>query len=281
MKIWEALIYAIVGGITELLPISFSGHSILFQHTFHLSSLYSGDGPFIRAGISVGIIIALYMIFRGETKESRLIMRRLRNDHSSRRRAQREDQALKTRVFIMTTVGMIPMFFSFLFLGKAEGIDNLLYVSGFYVLSGLILFFCTRGPVGTKGGWEATLYDTLLMALFRMGSVFPGMSAVGSSLCIGRARGLNNEMNIRFTYMMALAFEVVSVVFYLLRGIIVGNLYGRTIISVFVAVIVSAVVSFMALMTFRNMIRNNKLRSFMYYCFDVAAIAFIIAIING
>ncbi len=281
MKIWEAIIYAIVGGLTELLPISFSGHSILLQNTFHFSPLYSGDGPYVRAGISLGIIIALYMVLKGETRESRMVMEGMRNHHPHHRRARREEQALHTRVFLLTMIGVIPMLFSFIFLGKAEGIGNLTYITVFFVLNGLLILFCTRGTVGKRGAWDTYLYDTLLMGIFRMVSVFPGMSSVGTSLCIGRARGLNDDINIRFTYMMTLAFEVVSVLFYLFRGIFFGSFYGRTLISILIAVIISAIVAFLALITFRNMVMKNKLRSFMYYCFDAAAIAFIIAIING
>lgn len=281
MKIWEAIIYAIVGGLTELLPISFSGHSILLQNTFHFSPLYSGDGPYVRAGISLGIILALYMVFNGEARESRRILQGMRGNHPHHRKARQEEQALNTRVFLLTIIGVIPMLFSFIFLGRAESITQLKYITVFFVINALLIFFCTRGPVGKRGPWDTYLHDTLLMGLFRMVSVFPGMSSVGTSLCVGRARGLSDELNIRFTYMMTLVFQVVSVLFYMIRGILFGSFYGRTLISMLVAAIVSAIVSFLALITFRNMVKKNKLRSFMYYCFDAAAIVFIIAIING
>ena len=281
MKIWQAIIYAIVGGITELLPISFSGHSMVLQNTFHLSPLNAGDGPFIRAGISLGMIIALYLVFHRETRESRMLVRRMTSHSSRRRRAGREEQGLKIRVLLLTGFGLIPMLFSFLFLGKAEGITKSVYISAFFVVNGLLIFLCTRGPEGKRGEREVTLYDTILMGLLRMPSVFPGLSSVGTSLCIGRARGISNTLNIRITYMLTLAFQILSCVFYLFRGIFYGNFYGITILSLLVVVILSAVVAFLALLTFRNMMLKNKLRSFMYYCFDAAAISFIIAIING
>lgn len=281
MKIWEAIIYAIVGGFTELLPISFSGHSLLVQNVFHLSPLYSGDGPFVRAGISLGIFIALYMVFNREAKESGAIMRNLRSDNSRHRRARREEQEIKTRMFLLTIIGFIPMLFSFIFLGRAEGIGKLTYVSLFFVLNGLMILLCTRGAAGNRGEREVNLFDGIWIGLCRTVSVFPGLSSFGTSLCIGRVRGLNDGVNLRLAYMITMAFQPVSIAYYFLRGIIVGNFYGRTILSFLVAVLVSAGISLLSLATFKTVITKNKLRSFMYYCFDAAAIAFIIAIING
>ena len=39
MKIWEALIYGLVAGLTGLLPVSFSGHAAVLQDAFALSPL--------------------------------------------------------------------------------------------------------------------------------------------------------------------------------------------------------------------------------------------------
>lgn len=281
MKIWEAIVYAILGGITELLPISFLGHSSVFESIFHMSSLYGGDGLYIRAGISLGIVIALSMIFRQETKESRLIFRRLRSGSYRTRRAYREDQGLKTRVLLLSVIGFLPMLISFFFFRKAEHIGKLTYVAGLFAINGFLILICTRGPVGKKGERETNLYDMLLIGLFRMVSVFPGLSSVGTSLCVGRARGLSNSFNIRVTYMITLGFHIFSCVIYLFRGIFTGNLYGRTILSFLIAVALSAISAFFALITFRNLVLKNKLKSFMYYCFDAAAITFIVSIING
>lgn len=281
MKIWEAIIYAIIGGITEILPISFSGHSILFQNTFHMSPLYSGDGLFVRAGISIGIVIALSMVFKQETNESKLIFQRFGNSNSTTRKSRKEDQGLKTRILLLSIIGFLPMLCSFFFLGKAEGMGKLTYIAILFALNGLLIFICTRGPVGKRSERQATLYDMLIMGVSRMISVFPGLSSTGTSLCIGRARGLSNSFNIRITYMLTIAFQTIACVFYLFRGIFMGNFYGRTILSFVIAVLISTIAAFFVLVTFRNMVLKNKLKSFMYYCFDAGAIAFIIAIING
>lgn len=279
MKIWEAILYAIMGGLTELLPVSFVGHSLILQNAFHMSPISSADGSYIRAAICLGLVISLYMSFYHEAKDTKIVLRRIRSPR--RQSVNREKTQLKLRVILLSIFALIPMLLSFLFLRKAEGMNKLTIVSLLFALNGAIIFFCTRGTVGKREEREVTLFDTLLIGLIRMICVFPGLSGVGASLCIGRARGLSDRFNIRITYLLTLVFQIVACVFYLFCGILYGEFTGRTVLSCLFSVVISAAISYFALLYFRNMMQKNRLKSFVYYCIDVAAIAFIIAIING
>ncbi len=281
MKIWEVIVYALVGGITELIPVSFPAHSAILQNVFHMTSLATGEGPYIRAGICLGIVLALYMVFRDETKESKVLLRRMRNRNPRRRRVQDEDQGSRLRLILLVFFALIPMLFSFLFMGKAENNGSLIHITVFFVINGILLFICTWGPVGKREADDVTLYDSLLVGILRMASVFPGLSSVGTSLCVGRARGMSPGFNFLYTYMITLCFQVISCVFFLFRGIFLGSLSMGTVLSFVIAVAVSAVTAFFALLYFKNVVMKDKLKMFVYYCFDAAAIAFIIAIING
>lgn len=66
MKIWEALIYGLVAGLTGLLPVSFSGHAAVLQDAFALSPLTQGGGLYVRAAITLGLSAALVLAFPGE-----------------------------------------------------------------------------------------------------------------------------------------------------------------------------------------------------------------------
>ncbi len=281
MKIWEVIVYALVGGIAELIPVSFPAHSAMLQNVFHMTSLTTGEGIYIRAGICLGIVLALYMVFRDETKESRVLLRKMRSGTSRRRRGQNEEQGSNLRVVLLVLFALIPMLFSFLFMGKAETSGSLIHITIFFVINGILLFVCSRGPVGKRDADDVTLYDSLLIGILRTVSVFPGLSSVGTSLCVGRARGMSPAFNFRFTYMLTLCIQGISSVYFIFRGIFLGAFSFGTVLSFLIAVAVSSVSAFFALLYFKNVIIKDKLKMFVYYCFDAAAIAFIIAIING
>lgn len=280
MKIWEVIVYALVGGISELLPVSFSAHSTILEKVFHMSSLTTGEGIYIRAGICLGIVFALYMVFRDETKESRMLLRQMRSSNA-RRRARQQESHSGLRETLLVVFALIPMLFSLIFMGKAEANGNLIHITVFLVINGILLFVSTRGPVGKRGSEDVTLYDSLLVGVLRTVSVFPGLSSVGTSLCVGRIRGMSPAFNFRFTYMTTLCMQVICCLYFLVRGIAFGSFTFGTVLSFLIAVAVSAVSAFFALVYFKNVIMKDKLKMFVYYCFDAAAIAFIIAIING
>lgn len=66
MKIWEAIIYGIIGGLTEVLPVSFAGHAALLRGAFNLSSLNEGSGLYVRAAICLGVALAVLLAFINE-----------------------------------------------------------------------------------------------------------------------------------------------------------------------------------------------------------------------
>ena len=273
------ILYALVGGITELLPVSFPGHATILQKTFNIPTLLEGEGCYIRAAISLGTILAVYLSFFREARDSRMILRGIR----TRRPNQRTnlDAQLKIRVNLLAVFALIPMFVSFVFLRRAQSLTSLTWVSGLFLVNTLLLILCTRGPEGDREERDVTLFDTLLIGLFRMFAVFPGLSGVCASICIGRARGFSNRFNLRFTYLLTLVYEIGAFLFYLICAFRFGSFRAGLLLPCAMVTGISVVVGYFTLTYFRNMVMNNKLRSFTYYCIDAAAIAFIIAILNA
>lgn len=272
------ILYAVVGGITELFPVSFSGHAVILQSVFNIPGLIDREGAYIRAAISLGTILAIYLSFFHEARDNRITLRRIRR-RDPRRKTATEIQ-LELRVNLLAIIAVIPVLFSFLFFRKGQSITALSRVAGFFVLYTIFILLCTRGPVGQREERDITVFDSILVGLFRMLCVFPGLSAVGVSLCIGRARGFSNRFNLKFTYLLSLLFEIVSFIYYMIVAFRFGTFYGSLLIPCVLVALISAVVGYLTLTYFRNFFMGNKFRGISYYCVDVAAIACIIAIIN-
>jgi len=275
LKIWEAIIYGIFGGIAELLPISFSGHAVLLRNAFHMSSLTDGGGYFVRAAICIGVSLAIYLSFPMETK------RMLRMFGRRRVRPSQRPNRLQRRSFMLGCIAFFITLFSLFFLAAAERIERLLYVIVFFAVNAGILYLCCRGRVGKKDEKTVTLGDMVLIGIMRMLSVFPGMSALGSSVAIGRARGISLQYNVRIAYMLTLAYQAVVFVFYLIRGFAFGSFSTGIILPCLFALIFSAVFGYFAIQYFRYLLQRVKLKVFVFYCLEVAALAAILALINA
>ncbi len=279
MKIWEAIIYGIFGGAAELLPISFGGHSAVLCEIFTLSSLTQGGGYYVRAAISLGVMAAIVLSFSAETLSfgrELLLMSGLKH----RRRGQRTNPLLCRSIFL-GFFALVPMLCSFVFTAAAERITRLLIIALLFVLNGLVIFLCCRRRVGRKNEKTVLLSDTLLIGFARMLSVFPGLSSVGSSMAVARARGLSQRYALRLTYLLTLCYEAAAFLYYLIRAFCYGSFTAGIILPVLLAILFSGVAGYFAIQYFRYLLNRDKLQVFSYYCWDAAVITLILSLINS
>ena len=279
MSIWEAIIYAICGGICELLPMSFSGHAAVLQNAFQLSPLSEGGGYFVRAAIILGVIFAILLAFPSEIGSARHGFRLMRRRRRPRRGENRDRLLIRTAR--LNLIALVPMALSFLFLAYAERIQRLPYIAIFFAIGGCFLFLCCRGRDGQRMERDLTLFDTLSIGLVRMLSVFPGLSSVGSSLAVGQAFEIEPQCNARLTYTITLGYEVGALIYFMLRAILYGSFSGMILLSCIVSVVVTAVVGYFALQYVRYLLQRNRLKFFAFYCWDVAVIVLALALINS
>ena len=279
MRIWEAILYAIFGGATELLPISFAGHAAILQSTFGLASLSEGGGYYVRAGISLGVLLAVALSFPGESRALRTELLRMTGLKRLHRR-ERPD-ALRRRSVTLGFFALAPMLCSLFFVAAAERISSLLYVAGFFILNGLLIFFCSRGAAGRKTERDVTLTDTLVLGVSRMLSVFPGLSSVGTSMSLGRAQGLTPQYSLRLTYMLTLVYQCGAFLYRLIRAVAFGSFSGMILLQTALAAVLAAVFGYLAIQYFRYLLLRSKLNLFAYYCWDAAVIALVLALINA
>lgn len=279
MKIWEAIIYGIFGGAAELLPISFGGHSTVLREVFNLSSLQQGGGYYVRAAICLGVLAAILLSF---SSESRAFGRELLfiTGLKHRRRGQRTDSVLR-RSILLGFFALVPMLCTLLFTAAAEGITKLWLIALLFALNGLVIFLCCRRRVGKKTEKTVLLSDTLLIGFARMLSVFPGLSSVGSSMAVARARGLSVRYALRLTYLLTLCYEAAAFLFYLIRAFCFGSFSVGTLLPMLLAMLFSGIVGYFAIQYFRYLLNRDKLHVFSYYCWDAAVIVLILSLINS
>ena len=255
MKIWEALIYGLVAGLTGLLPVSFSGHAAVLQDAFALSPLTQGGGLYVRAAITLGLSAALVLAFPGELQ---LTCGELARRPQRGKRARQPSP--RRRAVLMGLLALPIGLLSLIWCAAAERITRLSLIAVFFCLNGLILFAAGR-PGGQKDARALMLPDALL------------------AVC--RLRDLRTDFALRFTAMLTLGFSLCEFVYRLLRAVIVGAFSASLWLPMLVALVASTVAGYFALQYLKYLLHREKLRVFSYYCWDAAVIALILALINA
>lgn len=279
MKIWEAILYGLFGGVSELLPISFTGHYALARSAFNMAPLNEGGGYYIRLAICIGVILAINIAFRPESRtlgREVLIITGIKK----RRRKERYDR-LRVRSIVLGLFALLPMLLSLIFATLVDHFSGLVYVALLFILNGLILFLCFRTREGGRDERRVLLSDMLWIGVGRAFWVLPGLSSLGISLSVGRLRGLKNEYNVRLAYMLTLAFEFAAFFYHLIRAFLYGSFTFAILLPMLLTVAFAAAAGYFAIQYFRYLMQRNKLNLFAYYSWEAAAIVLILALINS
>jgi len=177
-----AILAGIVQGLTEFLPVSSTGHLIIFEKIFNISQ--KDFGLAFDASLHLGTLFAVLIFF---WKDYLAILRP------------------KNQLLLKLVIGTIPAaFFGLIFENQIESILRQTWI----VATALILFsfvFILAENLGkqTKSKDHTTLLDTLIIGLFQSIALIPGVSRSGSTISGGLFLNLKREEAARFAFILS------------------------------------------------------------------------------
>jgi len=193
----QAIILAIVQGITELFPISSLAHAVLLPAVLGWKVDEGADGflPFLVV-MHLGTAVALLAYFWRTWLDfgTAILFRRGPRAEGERR--------IFWRVVVATIPAVIIGFFLEKELKRAFGAPVL--AAGFLIANGVMLFAAER----LKGRQDRPLarlrwIDALAIGLWQCLALIPGFSRSGATMAGGYLAGLNHEDAARFSFLTA------------------------------------------------------------------------------
>ncbi len=200
--IWyEAIVYGVVQGLTEFLPISSSGHLLLVPAFLG----WQDPGALFTAIVQLGTMLAVVLYFWRDLVSVGSTWVRSWGDP-----ALRSD--LNARMGWYLIIGTVPIVvLGFIFRDQVETAARSLYVVGttlivFGVILGVIDWFSRRTrPVGSVGR-----NDAIAMGLAQALALIPGVSRSGATISAGLLMGLDREAAARFSFLLSIPAIVLS-----------------------------------------------------------------------
>ncbi len=204
MTILYLLLLAVVQGLTEFLPVSSSGHLVLFQSWI---DAYQGD-VFLDVVLHVGTLLAVLAVYRRE------VFRLARFD------------APAVQYLVALVVGTLPAVVVGLVF--KEAIEALFHspraAAVALIVTGLILLSTRRaGRQGRKlpGDWHPVappLHKALMIGCAQAMAIVPGISRSGSTIAASLWLGLAREEAARFSFLLSVPAILGALVLTLLDG---------------------------------------------------------------
>ncbi len=248
----QAVIWGLVQGLTEFLPISSSGHLVL------VPELLGVDPPDLAttAVLHVGTLAAVVVYFRRDLAR----LTHVRSDMEAR------------KILWLLAVGTAPALVVLAMEGLVEDVQaSVVAVGWLLAINGVILFASGRLRGGKRALREGTTADAGLVGLAQVLSAFPGLSRSGLTITTGMGRRFEGSEAARFSFLLSIPVILAAA---LIEGL---ELAGRGGISsyVWVGVAVAAVSGYLAITLVLRMVNRFGLRPFAYYCWTVALVVLV------
>lgn len=245
MTFFQAVFLAAVQGITEFLPISSSGHLVLFQKLFHLAS----PPVLFDVILHLGTLMAILVFFR---KELWLLIREWKS---------------KKNQWMFLIAGSIPAgFFGFLLNSKINTIfDSLSLVGMMWVIFGVFLIstrWLIKEKLLQKKAEDIKWTDAIIIGLFQTVALFPGVSRSGSTIIGGLFRNFSREDAFFLSFLLSIPAVLGAATLELAGGSVGEINLGTGIVSV----IIAGLVGYFSLKFLKKSLQSDKFYFFGFYC---------------
>ena len=194
-NIIKAIVYGIIQGLTEFIPISSTAHIRVIPALLG----WSDPGAAFTAVIQIGTLIATLIYFREDI--GKMIMGFL---NAFKTKQFLEDPY--SRLFLLIIVGTIPIsIFGLAFKRFIEGGARGLYViSSSLILLAIILYIAEKISVKKKELKEITVKDGIIIGLAQTLALIPGSSRSGVTITAGLFCGLKRDVTARYSFLLSL-----------------------------------------------------------------------------
>ena len=250
------ILFGILQGLTEFLPVSSSGHLSLFQYFSKAMS----ENLSLNIAVHIGTLMTIVIFYRNDIKE--ILMGLVKRD--------REAISMATLIIVASIPTAI---IALLMKKKADWILTNPVVAGTCLLvTGCFLFFSDRINVSRRfqTGFGIGFSRALLIGFVQGVAVLPGISRSGSTIIMGLLLGMNPKNASRFSFLIsvpAIFGAGLLEVFDLKEGVDFTSLAIGGLISFLVGL---AAISLMVRVTLKG-----RLKPFSYYVFAVSGLFFI------
>ena len=273
MTTLEAIILGIIQGLTEFLPVSSSGHLVLFQKLFGLTQA----DLFFDVGVHLGTLVAVIIVFRREVKKIITALVQLISPAGLKEAIlQRIESDSQLKMALLIVIGSIPTaILGFLFAGIADRLFASGLITGLMlIVTGLLLWLTrrTRASVNQARSDHLTPKNALIIGIVQGLAIIPGISRSGSTISIGLLLGIDREMAARYSFLLSIPAIIGAGLLSLMESLSQADLAIRaTLLGAFTA----ALVGYAALKLLLQVVKKGRLYIFAPYCWLVGILAII------
>ena len=255
MDLPTALLLGIVQGLTEWLPVSSSGHLVIFEH---LSDVR--PPLFFNIALHLGTLLAAGWLLRED------ILRALRATPGALRAVRTGTVDPDERTVLLVLLASIPTaIIGYIFDTLAAGWLGSLQITGVGLLATAGVLWLSRGRGGTLDTATVPLAVGVWMGLAQGLAVLPGLSRSGLTIAAAMAAGMRPVAAARLSFLMSMPAILGATGLELLQDR-EGALAGVAPAEFLLGMAAAAIMGFLALRWLLMLVEQRRFHWFAPYC---------------
>jgi undecaprenyl-diphosphatase len=272
----QALILALLQGVSELFPVSSLGHTILLPALLHWKNVDRAAPSFLSFVVVLhfGTALALLVFYRTQwvaivrAVAASIVRGRLSDDRDE-------------RIGWLLVVGTIPV--GVLGVTLENPVRSLFGTPApaavFLFLNGLLMFLgerLRRAQHGVGRPLEGLNYgQSVLVGFAQSAALLPGISRSGISMVAGLLFGLDHEDAARYSFLLATPVILAAALLEIPKLFAPGA--HVVLVQAIVGGVAAGIAAYCSVAFLTRYFRSNDLRPFGWYCVVVGAACFILA----
>jgi len=252
--ILHAIVYGIIQGLTEFIPISSSAHLRVLPALFG----WKDEGAAFTAVIQIGTLVATFVYFR---KDISTLLR----GFFSALKTKDFFKNPESRVFLLIILGTIPisicgLVFKKFIVGDARG---LYVVASMLILLAIVLFIAEKISVKKKDMQHVTIKDGIIIGCAQALALIPGSSRSGVTITAGLFCGLKRETAARYSFLLSIPAISLSGLYELYSER--AELLNENLLNLIIATVVSGIVGYISVAFLINYLKTRTNLIFIIY----------------
>jgi undecaprenyl-diphosphatase len=279
MSVLMAILLGFIQGVTVFMPISYSGHQAILQNLIHLEMPERGLGVFDLL-MNISAVVSILMAYRRELvamleEGAAFLQGKAPENPTSEGRLSPQ-----VRVIYFIIIATLPLILSAPISSRIDMLlKNTIFVGAAMIAMGFMLFATDRFmKFGKKNEKSMSVKDALIIGLAQAFSVIPGLSRVGTAVCVGLSRGLGKDFAVRFAIFLSLPSVIISILVSFFAAFKTG-MDWTSFFSYLLGFVVSIVTGYLSLQMLRLLTRRRRLRYFSYYLWLAGVLTIVFSLI--
>ena len=259
------LFLAIIQGFTEPIPISSSGHLVIFKSILNSGILNDLNFEII---LNFGSLIAIVIFFFNDIitiiKDFFLFIKT---------KDKKYEKNFKYSLLII--VGTIPAgIIGFLFKDTIEELLSGVKIVGIALLVTSLFLYLIKNIKGKKNDDEISFKDAIIIGCFQAVALLPGISRSGATIVGGMFRNLKRETAFKFSFMLYIPISLATMLLGV-KDLMETSISSTLLMTYLICMIASGVITYFTTKWFNNIMKNGKLIYFVIYCLIVGSLVII------